>query len=85
MTNKARRCPVSYSDVVTQTELNASPVAVNPSIPQLLSVRDVCAIFGRDARTIRRWTKNEHLHAIRVGGAVFFDAEDVAAVARGRI
>jgi excisionase family DNA binding protein len=43
----------------------------------LLSTAEVAARFGRTDRTIRRWISVGHLVPVRVGGAVFFHAEDI--------
>ncbi len=51
----------------------------------LLSVADVAAIFGRSHRALRRWVACGHLLPVRVGGAVFFRAGDVAELISGRL
>jgi hypothetical protein len=47
------------------------------SIPDLLSSAEVEQIFGRSARTLRRWEQSGHLVPIPVGSAKFYRAEDV--------
>jgi excisionase family DNA binding protein len=51
----------------------------------LLSTADVAELFGRTNRTIQRWISRRHLVPVRVGGAVFFRAEDVRRLVLGRI
>lgn len=46
-------------------------------LPALLSTAEIGERFGRSARTIRRWVRRGYLVPVRVGGAVFFRAEDV--------
>lgn len=55
-------------------------VAADPAQPpllHLLSTSDIEALFGRSARTIRRWVRAGHLGVVRVGGARFFREDDV--------
>ena len=59
-------------------------IVARPSIPDeasalpiLLSTAEIAERFGRSARTIRRWVRRGYLVPVRVGGAVFFRAEDV--------
>jgi hypothetical protein len=47
------------------------------AIPPLLSAAEVGALFNRGDRTIRRWARTGHLNPVRVGGAVFFRADEV--------
>jgi predicted site-specific integrase-resolvase len=51
-----------------------------PLLPRLLSARQVATIFDRSERTIRSWVRAGHLKPLRVGRAVFFRAEDIAAL-----
>ena len=51
----------------------------------LLSTADIAELFGRTDRTIRRWISRGHLSPVRVGGAVFFHAEDVRRLVSGQI
>jgi predicted site-specific integrase-resolvase len=51
-----------------------------PSLPRLLSARQVATIFDRSERTIRGWVRAGYLKPVRVGRAVFFRAEDIAAL-----
>ena len=54
-------------------------------IPVLLSVAGVAALFDRSERTIRRWAACGHLLPVRIGGAAFFRAGDVAELISGRL
>ena len=51
-----------------------------PPLPTLLSSKQVGAVFGRSDRTVRNWVRTGHLRPVRVGRAVFFRAEDIAAL-----
>ena len=46
-------------------------------VPDMLSTQELAAKFGRSPRTIRRWAQRGDLVPIRVGGGVFYRAEDV--------
>jgi hypothetical protein len=48
-----------------------------PSFPELLSSAQVEQIFGRSARTLRRWEQRGHLTPVRVGNAKFYRADDI--------
>jgi excisionase family DNA binding protein len=48
--------------------------------PQMLSVREVGEIFGREPRTIRSWIAKGRLRPIKVGNSVFIPAEQVEAM-----
>ena len=50
------------------------------SDPELLSTREVAAIFRRTDRTIRSWVMAGHLHPLRIGRSVFFKRRDVEAL-----
>ena len=54
------------------------------ALPQLLTIRDVCAQFGRSDRCIRRWVKAGELTPVRIGGAVYFLAEDIRGLIQSR-
>jgi hypothetical protein len=60
----------------------ASPPA--PAIPDLLSSVEVEQIFGRSARTLRRWEERGHLMPVRVGHAKFYRAEDIRRLVSGQ-
>jgi predicted DNA-binding transcriptional regulator AlpA len=47
---------------------------------QLLSTRNLMAIFGRSDRTIRNWVAAGHLHPIKVGRSVFFGKHEIDAL-----
>ena len=47
------------------------------SIPDLLSGAEVEQIFGRSARTLRRWEQQGYLRPVRIGGAKFYRANDI--------
>ena len=51
-----------------------------PSVPALLSARQVAEIFGRKERTLRNWVRAGHLRPVRVGRAVFFREADIVAL-----
>ncbi len=51
-----------------------------PSLPTLLSTKQVAEIFGRKERTIRNWVRAGHLQPMRLGRSVFFRAEDIVAL-----
>ncbi|MGC9272047.1 helix-turn-helix domain-containing protein [Acidiphilium sp.] len=53
-----------------------SPVPHSP----LLTTEDVCALFRRTPRSIRRWVQVGHLRPIRVGAAIFFDPRQIEAL-----
>lgn len=72
-----------------QDDHDASPEPAKATPPKgpapLLHVADLCTLFRRDPRSIRRWIKAGHLHPIRVGGSIFFDPEDVQALIAKRL
>ena len=59
--------------------------AGGPSLPHLLSSDDVEDLFNRSARTLRRWIRAGHLMPVRVGGALFFDPDDIRRLIAGRL
>jgi hypothetical protein len=63
------------------------PAAGSPAtvLPRLLSIGDVAALFNRSARTLRRWIRLGHLAPVRVGGALFFDPDDIRRLIAGRL
>lgn len=63
----------------------AAPEPVGLPLPRLLSTSDIEAIFGRSARTIRRWVRAGHLAVVRVGGARFFREDDVNQLISGQL
>lgn len=65
-----------------------SLTSVSPEqLPQtpLLQMSDVCALFGRTERSIRRWIVAGHLLPIRIGGAMFFEASDIRMLIERRL
>lgn len=52
--------------------------AAQVSSVRLLSVRDVCDLFGRTDRTVRNWVRAGLLQPRRVGRSVFFLESDIA-------
>ncbi len=46
----------------------------------LLTTAEVAAIFRRTDRTIRRWAAMGRLLPVRIGGSVYFRAEDINAL-----
>jgi excisionase family DNA binding protein len=60
--------------------VDEAPDDNTPSLPALLSARQVAAIFDRSERTVRNWIRAGHLRPVRVGRSVFFRADDVAAL-----
>lgn len=67
------------------SDARGEPVVPAASFTPLLSTEDVCALFGRTARSIRRWVAKGHLSTIRVGGAMFFEPEDIRALIATRL
>ena len=59
--------------------------AGGPSLPRLLSSADVGELFNRSVRTLRRWIRAGHLVPVRVGGALFFDPDDIRRLIAGRL
>ena len=47
------------------------------AFPRLLTVREVCEIFRRTDRTIRRWVQDGRLTPVRIGRSVFFREGEV--------
>jgi DNA-binding transcriptional MerR regulator len=45
----------------------------------------VAQVFDRSARTLRRWIRLGHLVPVRVGGALFFDPDDIRRLIAGRL
>lgn len=66
-------------------DLPQSMVGPAETFTPLLSTEDVCALFRRSERSIRRWVKQGRLPAIRVGGAMFFDPADIRALNESRL
>jgi hypothetical protein len=56
-----------------------------PSFPDLLSGTQVEQIFGRSARTLRRWEQRGHLIPVRIGNAKFYRAEDIRRLVSGQL
>jgi len=52
-----------------------------PDIPILLSTAEVAVRFNRSDRTIRRWVRQGHLTPVRVGGSLYFRADEVRRLA----
>jgi hypothetical protein len=63
-------------------ESSATP---DPIVPNLLSGVNVEQIFGRSARTLRRWEQRGHLTPVRVGCAKFFRSADIRRLVSGRL
>ena len=56
------------------------------ALPTLLSLTDVCRLFGRSRRTIRRWVAEGYLgKPMRIRRAAFFKTADVLAAAPGLV
>jgi predicted site-specific integrase-resolvase len=56
-----------------------------PGLPSLLSSAEVQALFGRSARTVRRWVRHGRLTPLRLGGAVFFRESDLRRLIEGEL
>ena len=66
-------------------EPSAEPTAPAPApLPELLSIQDACALFGRSDRCLRRWARDGVLVPVRIGGAVYFLAEDIRGLIQSR-
>jgi Helix-turn-helix domain len=63
--------------------LDAAPVP-QPPRPEVYSLREVAAIFGRTERTIRSWVKAGHLQRGGFGNALFFSRAAIEALLNGR-
>jgi hypothetical protein len=63
--------------------LDAAPVP-RPPQPEVYSLREVAAIFGRTERTIRSWVKAGHLQRGGFGNSVFFSRAAIEALLNGR-
>jgi hypothetical protein len=63
--------------------LDAAPVP-RPARPEVYSLREVAAIFGRTERTIRSWVKAGHLQRGGFGRTVFFSRAAIEALLTGR-
>lgn len=63
--------------------LDAAPVPPPPR-PEVYSLREVAAIFGRTERTIRSWVKAGHLQRGGFGNALFFSRAAIEALLNGR-
>ena len=70
---------------MTGSGLNDVPTNAAVVIPQLMSVTDVAAAFGRCERTIRRWIKRGLLVPVRINGSDFIVVDDVLAIISGRV
>lgn len=75
----------THSDLPDDQGGPASVIREPLPLTPLLAVSDVCAIFGRTERSIRRWVSAGHLHPIRVGGAMFFEASDIRVLIEKRL
>ncbi len=49
--------------------------------PQLMSVKDVAALWGVNTRTVLRWVQLRRLRALRIGGSIRFQRSDVISAA----
>jgi len=60
----------------------SSASALRSSAPHspLLTTEDVCILFRRTPRSIRRWVQAGHLRPIRLGRAIFFDPDQIQAL-----
>lgn len=59
--------------------------SVDPLVSILLSGLDVEGVFGRSARTLRRWEQRGHLTPARVGNAKFYRPEDIRRLIAGQL
>jgi len=64
---------------------HTSPVQEGLVLSRLLHMQDICVLFDRSERSIRRWIQAGHLTPVRVGGALFFDPEDIHALIAKRL
>ena len=53
------------------------------ALPRLLSSDEVGTLFNRTTRTLRRWIRLGHLVPVRIGGALFFDPDDIRRLIAG--
>ena len=60
----------------------STPVA---EITDMLSAQELAAKFGRSTRTMRRWAQCGGLVPIRIGGGMFYPAEDVRVLISDRM
>ncbi len=69
-------------DADQTSSVDSSVSALPSSAPHspLLTTEDVCVLFRRTPRSIRRWVQAGHLRPIRVGGAIFFDPDQIQAL-----
>ena len=60
-------------------------VAGETALPRLLSIAEVGTLFNRTTRTLRRWIRLGHLVPVRIGGALFFNPDDIRRLIAGRL
>jgi hypothetical protein len=79
--------PATATDPLAFAADTGDPAAGPPAtaLPRLLSSGDVAALFDRSARTLRRWSRLGHLVPVRIGGALFFDPDDIRRLIAGRL
>jgi hypothetical protein len=70
--------PFPYQDALDGEPRGGEPLS--EPLPRLLSAAEVAVIFNRSARTIRAWTHAGYLRPVRIGRAVFYRADDIAAL-----
>lgn len=75
----------THSDLPDTQGSPASLIREPLPLTPLLEVSHVCALFGRNERSIRRWIRAGHLTPIRVGRAMFFEPEDIRALIATRL
>lgn len=73
-------CAAAATEAEHQGNSRPGPEKSVAPLPKLMTTAEVAAFFGCTERTIRNWRKRGVLRARRVGGSVFFIADEVIAL-----